>query len=161
MRERGRPQTGTPAPKSPCPGPTAPRTAIAPTRCRNTAASRWCSGLTRADDTPICTRQLIAYTKDFGAFEALRTTMLAINPQDLASHDRFAAGHGGFAFPLLTDEDKSVGQAYGVLGPLGFYRRSVFAVDGEGVIRYAHRSLTGLGFQASDTLLEAVRAARN
>ena len=113
------------------------------------------------DDTPICTRQLIAYTKDFGAFEALRTTMLAISPQDLASHDRFAAGHGGFAFPLLTDEDKSVGQAYGVLGPLGFYRRSVFVVDGEGVIRYAHRSLTGLGFHASDTLLEAVRAARN
>lgn len=113
------------------------------------------------DDSPICTRQLIAYTKDFGAFEALRTTMLAISPQDVASHDRFASGNGGFAFPLLADEDKAVGQAYGVLGPLGFYRRSVFVVDGDGVIRYAHRSLTGLGFQASDTLLEAVRAARN
>ncbi|MEZ5261426.1 MAG: peroxiredoxin [Acidimicrobiia bacterium] len=112
------------------------------------------------DDTPVCTRQLIAYTKDFGAFTALRTTMLAISPQDVDSHDRFATGNGGFAFPLLADEDKAVGEAYGILGPLGFYRRSVFVVDGEGIIRYAHRSLTGLGFQSSEKLLEAVRAAR-
>ena len=98
------------------------------------------------DDTPVCTRQLIAYTKDISALDAVGAAMLAISPQDIASHDRFAEGHGGFAFPLLADEDKTVGQAYRILGPLGFYRRSVFVIDREGLIRYAHRSLTGLSF---------------
>ena len=35
----------------------------------------------------------------------------------------------GFAFPLLADIDKDVGRAYGILGPVGFYRRSVFVID--------------------------------
>lgn len=112
------------------------------------------------DNTPVCTRQLIAYTKDFTSLQAEGGAMLAISPQDVDSHDRFAGDHGGFAFPLLADVDKKVGEAYGVLGPLGFYRRSVFVIDRDGIVRYSHRSLTGLGFQPSQTLIDAVRAAK-
>ncbi len=111
------------------------------------------------DDSPICTRQLVAYTRDFPALSEQGAIMLALSPQDVASHDRFAAAHGGFAFPLLADVDKAVGAAYGILGPLGFYRRSIFVLDRSGVIRYRHRSLTGLGFQSSETLVEALREA--
>ena len=50
------------------------------------------------------------------------------SPQDVASHERFATRHG-FEFPLLADTDKTVGGEYGTLGPIGFYRRSVFVVD--------------------------------
>ena len=111
------------------------------------------------DSTSVCTRQLNAYTEDIGSFEEVGAQVLAISPQSVQSHDDFSCKQGGFGFPLLADTDKSVGDAYGILGPLGFYRRSVFVVDAEGVIRYAHRAVAGLTFRSSRELVEAVRAA--
>jgi peroxiredoxin Q/BCP len=61
---------------------------------------------------------------------------------------------------LLADTDKAVGESYGILGPLGFYRRSAFVIDGEGVVRYAHRAVAGLTFRSTEELVAAVRAAR-
>jgi peroxiredoxin Q/BCP len=111
------------------------------------------------DDTPVCTRQLNAYSEGIDAFADLGAQVLALSPQSIESHDRFAAGQGGFAFPLLSDRDKAVGEAYGVLGPLGFYRRSIFVIDGAGVVRYAHRAVTGATYKPTEQLVEAVRAA--
>ena len=111
-----------------------------------------------ADDTPVCTRQLTSYNDGLEAFTDLGARLLAISPQDVASHEGFAAGHG-LAFPLLSDTDKAVGESYGVLGPLGFYRRSVFVVDAVGVIRYARRSVGGLGFRPIEEVVGAVEAA--
>jgi peroxiredoxin Q/BCP len=110
------------------------------------------------DNTAVCTTQLKSYTADFDEFEGVDAQILAISPQDVASHEGFSDKHG-FKFPLLADTDKSVGKAYGVLGPVGFYRRSVFVVDAEGVIRYAHRAIAGLTYKSSDELVRAVRAA--
>lgn len=110
------------------------------------------------DDTPVCTRQLTCYTREMDAFRDVGAQVLAISPQSLESHEGFMAKHGGFAFPLLADEDKAVGREYGVLGPVGFYRRSVFLVDGEGVIRYRHRAVAGLSFRPPDELVDAVRS---
>ena len=50
-------------------------------------------------------------------------------------------------FPLLADTDKAVAALYGTLGPLGFPRRSVFIIDREGIIRYAHRAIAGLTYR--------------
>jgi peroxiredoxin Q/BCP len=111
------------------------------------------------DNTPVCTRQLNRYTGDIGQFEDVGAQVLAISPQDVASHEGFSSAQGGFAFPLLADTDKAVGEAYGVLGPIGFYRRSVFVVDAEGIIRYAHRAVGGLTYRSTDEIVEAVRAA--
>jgi peroxiredoxin len=111
------------------------------------------------DATPVCTRQLNAYTEDIGSFEAAGAQVLAISPQSVQSHDEFSCKQGGFGFPLLADTDKAVGDAYGILGPLGFYRRSVFVIDATGVVRYAHKAVAGLTFRSSDELVAAVRAA--
>lgn len=111
------------------------------------------------DNTPVCTQQLIAYTNDISQFDGLGAQVLAISPQDVASHEAFAAEFN-FAFPLLADVDLAVGHAYGVVGPLGFYRRSIFVVDAGGVVRYVHRSRTGLTFKPTQELLAAVEAAR-
>jgi peroxiredoxin Q/BCP len=111
------------------------------------------------DNTPVCTRQLNAYTRDFGAFREVGAEVLAVSPQSVASHESFACSQGGFAFPLLADEDKAAAAAWGVLGPLGFYRRSAFVVDTEGVVRYAHRAVAGLTFRPTDELVAAVRSA--
>ena len=108
------------------------------------------------DNTPVCTRQLNAYTEGIGAFGRVNAQVLAISPQDVDSHEGFSEAQGGFAFPLLADVDKEVGRAYGILGPLGFYRRSAFVVDAEGVIRYAHRAVSGLTYRSTDELVEAV-----
>jgi len=111
------------------------------------------------DNTPVCTRQLNAYTDDIGAFQDAGAEVLAISPQSVDSHEEFSCKQEGFGFPLLADTDKEVGAAYGILGPLGFYRRSVFVIDAEGIVRYAHRAVAGLTFRPTRELLAAVRAA--
>jgi peroxiredoxin Q/BCP len=110
------------------------------------------------DNTPVCTRQLNAYTSDIDEFAQVGAQMLALSPQSVESHDGFADKQGGFAFPLLADLDKSVGEAYGILGPLGFYRRSVFIIDRDGLVAYSHRAVAGLTFRPTDELVEAIRA---
>ncbi len=109
-----------------------------------------------ADNSPVCTVQLRSYTNDFAAFSAVDAAVLAISPQSVESHEVFARENGGFAFPLLADLDRSVGAAYGVLGPMGFYRRSVVVLDSEGVVRWAHRSTAGLMFRPVDELVAVV-----
>lgn len=112
-----------------------------------------------ADASPVCTVQLTTYTNDIARFAEVGATVLALSPQSVEDHEHFSAQHGGFAFPMLADMDREVGEAYGTLGPLGFYRRSVFVVDAAGVIRYAHRSTAGLTFRPVDEIIEAVQLA--
>ena len=108
------------------------------------------------DNTPVCTRQLNAYNDELAQFSGLGAQVLAISAQDVASHDEFAERHG-FGFPLLADVDKRVAGEWGVLGPLGFPRRSVFIVDQGGVVRYAHRALAGITYRPVDELVAAIR----
>ena len=111
------------------------------------------------DSTPVCTRQLNSYTEDIESFTRAGAQVLAISPQSVESHEEFSCKQGGFAFPLLADVDKAVGEAYGIIGPLGFYRRSAFVVDADGAVRYAHRAVAGLTFRSTEELVEAVKAA--
>lgn len=104
------------------------------------------------DDTPVCTKQLNSYNDDLSQFSEMNAQVLAISAQDVSSHDAFASKHG-FDFPLLADTDKAVAGAYGTLGPIGFPRRSVFIVDGDGVVRYAHRAIAGLTFRPVKELI--------
>jgi peroxiredoxin len=111
------------------------------------------------DNTPVCTRQLNAYTEDIGSFTEAGAQVLAISPQSVESHDEFSCKQDGFGFPLLADTNKAVAADYGILGPLGFYRRSVFVVDAEGIVRYAHRAVAGLTFRSTKELVAAAREA--
>jgi peroxiredoxin Q/BCP len=107
------------------------------------------------DDTPVCTKQLNSYNDDLAEFEALDAQVLGISAQSVASHEKFAGKHG-FKFPLLSDPDKTVAGLYGTLGPLGFPRRSVFIVDADGVVRYAHRAIAGLTYRPVSELVEVL-----
>ena len=98
------------------------------------------------DDTPVCTKQLNSYNDDLEQFSEMNAQVLGISAQDVSSHDAFSGKHG-FEFPLLADSDKAVAGLYGTLGPIGFPRRSVFIVDRDGVVRYAHRAIAGLTFR--------------
>jgi peroxiredoxin Q/BCP len=98
------------------------------------------------DDTPVCTRQLNSYNDGIDQFTELDAQVVAISAQDVTSHDAFSDKHG-FTFPLLADVDKEVAGRYGTLGPIGFPRRSVFVIDADGIVRYAHRAIAGLTFR--------------
>ena len=110
------------------------------------------------DDTPVGTKQLNCYNNELAQFTDVGAQVLAVSAQDMASHERFATKHG-FQFPLLSDTDKAVAGLYGTLGPLGFPRRSVFVIDSQGIVRYAHRAIAGLTFRPVEELVGAIRAA--
>lgn len=111
------------------------------------------------DNTPVCTKQLNAYNDEMSEFESVGAQVIGISSQDVASHDEFSGKHG-FTFPLLADVDKEVSKKYGILGPLGFPRRSVFVIDGQGIVRYVHRALAGLSYRPVDELVAAVEKAK-
>ena len=104
------------------------------------------------DDTPVCTKQLNTYNDDLGQFSEMNAQVIGISAQDVDSHESFASKHG-FEFPLLADVDKHVAGLYGTLGPIGFPRRSVFILDADGVVRYAHRAIAGLTFRPVKELI--------
>jgi thioredoxin-dependent peroxiredoxin len=111
------------------------------------------------DDSPVCTKQLNSYNNELAEFSQVGAQVLAISAQDMDSHEKFSGKHG-FGFPLLSDPDKSVAGAYGTVGPLGFPRRSVFVIDPNGVITYAHRAIAGLTYRPVSELMEAVTQTR-
>ncbi len=111
------------------------------------------------DNTPVCTRQLNSYTGDIDRFLELDAQLLAVSPEDLDSHQGFSDHQGGFAFPLLADVDKTLARDYGVLGPMGFYRRCVFVIDGAGILTHVHRGYAGATFRKTPELLHAVEQA--
>ena len=111
------------------------------------------------DGTPVCTKQLNEYNGGLEQFEGVCAQVLAISAQGLDSKEEFSSKQG-FGFPLLADVDKSVAKDYGILGPLGFPRRSVFVVDAGGVVRYVHRALAGVTYRPLAELIEAVNAAK-
>ena len=110
------------------------------------------------DETLVCTRQLCSYNNELKQFTEVNAQILAISAQDIASHESFSAKQG-FKFPLLADTEKTVANLYSVIGPLGLPRRSLFVIDGNGVVKYVHRALLGVTFRPVSELIEAVANA--
>src|SRR4051812_45916639 len=111
------------------------------------------------DFTPVCTRQFCSYRDGADRLDELDAVVLGISPQSVSSHERFAAEYA-LTVPLLADSDRSVVKAYGVLGPAGLVRRSVFIVDPEGTVRYRHQALLGLHYKDVESLGSALEQAR-
>lgn len=112
------------------------------------------------DFTPVCTKQFCSYRDDGDRIEALGVPMLGVSPQSVESHEKFTAKHG-LRVPLLADTDKRVAKAYGVVGPGGMFRRSVFLIDEQGVVRYRDVPLFGLTFRDVEDLETAVAEVRS
>ena len=105
------------------------------------------------DQTPGCTQQLCALRDDTEAFRQLNTAFIASNPDSLDSHERFSAAQS-YKFPILVDADRTMARDYHALKEDGAgIQRTVYILDGQGVIRYAKQGLP------SDTeLMDAIRA---
>jgi peroxiredoxin Q/BCP len=112
------------------------------------------------DFTPVCTRQFCSYRDAADRLDELDAVVLGISPQSVASHERFAAEHD-LTVPLLADQDHLTARAYGVVGPGGLVRRSIFIIDPQGVIRYRHVALLGLRYKDVQHLAGALALARD
>ena len=110
------------------------------------------------DNTSVCTKQLCSYTSDLEEFRAIDATVWGISPQDIPSHEGFARKYS-FAFPLLADVGKSVISEYGV-SMLGVgVRRSIFVVDGDGIVRWKFVGF-GMTYPDAATIAKHVAALR-
>jgi peroxiredoxin Q/BCP len=103
------------------------------------------------DFTPVCTRQFCSYRDAADRLDELDAEVLGISPQSLDSHRRFEARYG-LNVPLLADPERQTIRAYGVLGPGGLVRRSIFIVDPAGIVRYRHVALLGLHYKDVESL---------
>jgi len=111
------------------------------------------------DFTPVCTRQFCSYRDAADRLDELDAEVLGVSPQTLDSHERFRAKHG-LTVPLLADPERDMIRAYGVLGPGGMVRRSIFIVDPQGIVRYRQVALLGLHYQDVDDLKRSLERAR-
>jgi thioredoxin-dependent peroxiredoxin len=109
------------------------------------------------DDTMTCTKQLCSYQDDLSLLTGLGARLWGISPQDVQSHQKFAEKRG-LSFPLLADPDRVAIKAYGVNGPLGHTKRSVFVIDADGIVRWSHVSALGITYQDTDKIAAALKA---
>ena len=109
------------------------------------------------DSSPGCTAQLCEYEEEFDGFEALGAEVWAISLQDLNSHEKFARNRS-LSFPLLADFQHGVAAEYGATFMNDMLiRRSVFIIDGEGILRWKHMATTGLlGHRSAHELREKI-----
>jgi thioredoxin-dependent peroxiredoxin len=87
------------------------------------------------DDTPVCTKQLCNYRDNLDVFGDLGVQVIAINPQSVESHRKFADKHS-FPFPVVADASKAVCKQYGALNFLGMAKRALVLVGRDGLIKW-------------------------
>ena len=107
-----------------------------------------------ADDTPGCTKEACQFNDNLHAFERAGVPVLGISPDDPASHVRFRDKYG-LRFPLLSDPDHRVMDAYGAWGEKTLYGntvvgvlRSTFLIDERGRIERAWYNVKADGHAA-------------
>jgi thioredoxin-dependent peroxiredoxin len=93
------------------------------------------------DDTPGCTLELSHFSDDLAKFHNAGAQVLGISCNSVQSHREFAAKFE-LDVPLLSDEDRTVGIAYGaVRGDRRMPDRILFVVDKQGIIRHIHEGM--------------------
>ncbi|MCL7961535.1 MAG: thioredoxin-dependent thiol peroxidase [marine benthic group bacterium] len=92
------------------------------------------------DDTSGCTKEACGFRDNLAALEESNATVIGVSPDGVASHEKFRDKYD-LNFPLLSDPDHQVAEAYGAWGTKKMYGReyqgilrSTFLIDPEGRI---------------------------
>ena len=114
------------------------------------------------DDTPGCTTEAQGFRDAMAEFAKFGTTIVGVSKDTVKKHDRFKARHY-LNFTLISDEDGTLCEAYGVWVEKNLYgrkymgiERSTYLIDGEGKIAKVWRKVRVKGHV--DNVLEAVQA---
>lgn len=80
------------------------------------------------DDTSGCTKEAMAFNALRDQFKAAGAEIVGISADSVASHDKFRAKYD-LAFPLASDEDKAMLEAYGVWVEKSMYGRKYMGIE--------------------------------
>ena len=99
------------------------------------------------DDTPGCTKEACAFRDALPDFSKAKAKVIGVSKDPVKKHDKFKKKFD-LTFPLASDEDGAVCEAYGAWVEKSMYGRkfmgidrSTFLVDGKGVIRAIWRKV--------------------
>ena len=116
------------------------------------------------DDTSGCTAEACAFRDALPDFSKVKAEIIGISRDPVKSHDKFKAKYD-LPFPLASDEDGKVCEAYGTWVEKSMYgrkymgiERSTFLIDGKGVIRNVWRKVKVPGH--ADEVLRATEALK-
>ena len=92
------------------------------------------------DDTSGCTQEAIEFNQLKSEFGAAGATIIGVSPDPVKSHLKFKTKHG-LDLTLISDESKSMLEAYGVWAEKSMYgrkymgvERTTFLIDEQGII---------------------------
>jgi len=94
------------------------------------------------DFTFVCPTEIIAFSQAIDQFEALGVQVLGCSIDSHFTHlawrntPRNSGGLGEIQYPLMSDLDKKISEAYGVLLPDGIALRGLFLIDESGIVRH-------------------------
>ena len=103
--------------------------------------------------TSVCTKELCTIRDELGDYNDLNAEVLAISVDSLYTLNKFRSAHN-YNFPLLSDFNKDTSRSYGTLHEefgldmRGVSKRSVFVIDGMGVVR--HKEILEIPSQIPD-----------
>lgn len=107
------------------------------------------------DDTPGCTTEACGFRDALPAFNKLGATVIGVSKDSLKSHEKFIAKFD-LPFPLASDEEGKVLQAFGVWVEKSMYGRkymgidrATFVVDATGTVRAVWRKVSVTGHVAA------------
>lgn len=116
-----------------------------------------------ADFTFICPTEVVAFSKLAKEFAAEQAAILGVSVDPLESHRAWAAELGGLDYPLLSDTDRALSRAYGVLDEKeNVSLRATLIINASAVIAYQVASHVNVGRSVEETLrvLRALRTER-
>jgi thioredoxin-dependent peroxiredoxin len=107
-----------------------------------------------ADDTPGCTKEACQFNDNLRTFTRAGVNVVGISPDGQAKHQKFREKYG-LRFPLLSDPEHRVMQAYGAWGEKTMYGkkttgviRSTFVVEPGHKVRRAWYNVRADGHAA-------------
>ncbi len=103
------------------------------------------------DNTPGCTTEACDFRDNLNVLVGKGYQVVGVSPDSVKSHKNFKEKYG-LNFPLLSDPDKKVAEAFGAYGEKKMYGkvtkgiiRSTFLIDEEGKVAKAWRNVKAKG----------------
>jgi peroxiredoxin (alkyl hydroperoxide reductase subunit C) len=122
------------------------------------------------DFTFVCPTEVAAFSDRYEDFSKLNTEVLGISVDSEFSHlawiqtDRKLGGVGDLNYPLVSDINKEISNAYNVLDPsAGIALRGLFIIDKDGIIQYTTVNNLAFGRSIDETIrvLQAIQHVQN
>lgn len=80
------------------------------------------------DDTSGCTKEACSFTENLSSFNRINAKIIGISKDSVESHDKFVKKYA-LKFPLGSDEDGKVCEAYGTWVEKSMYGRKYMGID--------------------------------